>query len=280
MTYRLIGDSCSDLDENLKKNENIRIVPLTLEIGDYQVIDDDKFNQKDFIKRMAESKVGAKSACPSPEAFKEAMECDTDMIFVVTLSDHLSGSYQSAEIGKNLYEEEYEKKDILVLSSKSASAGQYRLMLELEKLCEQGLKFEEISKRITKLRDEMKTYFVLESLDTLRKNGRLSAVTAFIASALNIKPIMGAVDGVIVKKDQQRGMQKALIKMVELAIEEARENTKEKIVCITHINNEERGEYVANLFRDCNKFKDVKLVNGAGVATMYAGDGGIVLAIG
>ena len=280
MTYRLIGDSCSDLDENLKKNENIRIVPLTLEIGDYQVIDDDKFNQKDFIKRMAESKVGAKSACPSPEAFKEAMECDTDMIFVVTLSDHLSGSYQSAEIGKNLYEEEYEKKDILVLSSKSASAGQYRLMLELEKLCEQGLKFEEISKRITKLRDEMKTYFVLESLDTLRKNGRLSAVTAFIASALNIKPIMGAVDGVIVQKDQQRGMQKALIKMVELAIEEAGENTKEKIVCITHINNEERGEYVANLFRDCNKFKDVKLVNGAGVATMYAGDGGIVLAIG
>lgn len=280
MTYRLIGDSCSDLDENLKKNENIRIVPLTLEIGDYQVIDDDKFNQKDFIKRMAESKVGAKSACPSPEAFKEAMECDTDMIFVVTLSDHLSGSYQSAEIGKNLYEEEYEKKDILVLSSKSASAGQYRLMLELEKLCEQGLRFEEISKRITKLRDEMKTYFVLESLDTLRKNGRLSAVTAFIASALNIKPIMGAVDGVIVKKDQQRGMQKALIKMVELAIEEAGENTKEKIVCITHINNEERGEYVANLFRDCNKFKDVKLVNGAGVATMYAGDGGIVLAIG
>ena len=275
-----MGDSCSDLDENLKKNENIRIVPLTLEIGDYQVIDDDKFNQKDFIKRMAESKVGAKSACPSPEAFKEAMECDTDMIFVVTLSDHLSGSYQSAEIGKNLYEEEYEKKDSLVLSSKSASAGQYRLMLELEKLCEQGLKFEEISKRITKLRDEMKTYFVLESLDTLRKNGRLSAVTAFIASALNIKPIMGAVDGVIVKKDQQRGMQKALIKMVELAIEEAGENTKEKIVCITHINNEERGEYVANLFRDCNKFKDVKLVNGAGVATMYAGDGGIVLAIG
>lgn len=280
MTYRLIGDSCSDLDENLKKNENIRIVPLTLEIGDYQVIDDDKFNQKDFIKRMAESKVGAKSACPSPEAFKEAMECDTDMIFVVTLSDHLSGSYQSAEIGKKLYEEEYEKKDILVLSSKSASAGQYRLMLELEKLCEQELKFEEISKRITKLRDEMKTYFVLESLDTLRKNGRLSAVTAFIASALNIKPIMGAVDGVIVKKDQQRGMQKALTRMVELAIEEAGENTKEKIVCITHINNEERGEYVANLFRDCNKFKDVKLVNGAGVATMYAGDGGIVLAIG
>ena len=166
MTYRLIGDSCTDLDENLKKDDNIKIVPLTLEIGDYQVIDDEKFDQKDFIKRMAESKIGPKSACPSPDAFKEALECDTDMAFIVTLSEHLSGSYQSAEIGKKLYEEEYEKKDILVLSSRSASAGQYRLMLELDKLCKEGLSFEEISKRIIKLRDEMKTYFVIETLDT------------------------------------------------------------------------------------------------------------------
>lgn len=280
MTYRLIGDSCTDLDDNLKKDDKIVIVPLTLEIGDYSVKDDDKFNQKDFIKRMAESKIGAKSACPSPEAFKEAMECDTDMAFVVTLSEHLSGSYQSAEIGKKLYEEEHDHKDILVLSSKSASAGQYRLMLELDKLCKQGLGFEEISKRITKLRDEMKTYFVIETLDTLRKNGRLSAVTAFIASALNIKPIMGAVDGVIIKKDQQRGMQKALAKMVEIAVKEAGDNADEKTVCITHINNLDRGEYVAELFRKSGKFKDIKIVNGAGVATLYAGDGGIVIAVG
>ena len=280
MTYRLIGDSCTDLDDNLKKDDKIVIVPLTLEIGDYSVKDDDKFNQKDFIKRMAESKIGAKSACPSPEAFKEAMECDTDMAFVVTLSEHLSGSYQSAEIGKKLYEEEHDHKDILVLSSKSASAGQYRLILELDKLCRQGLGFEEISKRITKLRDEMKTYFVIETLDTLRKNGRLSAVTAFIASALNIKPIMGAVDGVIIKKDQQRGMQKALAKMVEIAVKEAGDNADEKTVCITHINNLERGEYVAELFRKSGKFKDIKIVNGAGVATLYAGDGGIVIAVG
>ena len=280
MTYRLIGDSCTDLDDNLKKDENISIVPLTLEIGDYSVIDDDKFDQKDFIRRMARSKAGAKSACPSPEAFKEAMECDVDMVFVVTLSEHLSGSYQSAEIGKKLFEEEHDHKDILVLSSKSASAGQYRLMLELDKLCKQGLGFAEISKRITKLRDEMKTYFVIETLDTLRKNGRLSAVTAFIASALNIKPIMGATDGVIIKKDQQRGMQKALAKMVEIAVEEAGDNANDKTVCITHINNPERGEYVAKLFRESDKFKDIKIVNGAGVATKYAGDGGIVIAVG
>lgn len=280
MTYRLIGDSCTDLDENLKADKNIKIVPLTLEIGDYQVTDDENFNQKDFIKRMAASRIGAKSACPSPGAFKSAMECDADMIFIVTLSEHLSGSYQSAVLGQKLYEEGHGKKNILVLSSRSASAGQYRLMLELKKLCEQGLDFDEIVKRITKLRDEMKTYFVLESLETLRKNGRLSAVTAFIAGALNIKPIMGAIDGVIVKKDQQRGIQKALNKMVEIAIKEAGEDSPRKTVCITHINNLKRGEEVAAAFKESKRFKDVKIVNGAGVATMYAGDGGIVLGIG
>lgn len=279
MTYRLIGDSCTDLDESLKADENIKIVPLTLEIGNYQVLDDESFNQRDFINRMAASKIGAKSACPSPGAFKSAMECNADMVFVVTLSEHLSGSYQSAVLGQKLYEEEHGKKNILVLSSRSASAGQYRLMLELKKLCEQGLGFDEIVKRITKLRDDMKTYFVLESLETLRKNGRLSAVTAFIAGALNIKPIMGAVDGVIIKKDQQRGIQKALNKMVEIAVNEAGENSLEKTVCVTHINNSERGEQVARAFRESKRFKDVKIVNGAGVATMYAGDGGIVLGI-
>lgn len=280
MTYRLIGDSCTDPDEILKKDKSLSIVPLILEIGDYQVLDDDKFDQKDFIKRMANSKTGAKSACPSPEAFKNAMKCNEDMVFVITLSEHLSGSYQSAQVGKRMYEEEYGRKNILVLSSKSASAGQYRLMLELKRLCNEGFGFEEISKRIIKFRDEMKTYFVLESLDTLRKSGRLSAVTAFIAGALNIKPIMGAVDGVIIKKDQQRGIQKALHKMVEIAIEEAGDNSFEKTVCITHINSEERGEYVAKLFCDSKRFKDIKVTNGAGVATMYAGDGGIVLGIG
>ena len=279
MKYRLIGDSCTDLDEVLKNDENIKIVPLTLEIGDYQVADDKNFNQKDFIKRMAASKIGAKSACPSPGAYKEAMECDADMIFVVTLSEHLSGSYQSAVLGKKLYEEEHGKKNIFILSSRSAASGQYRLMIELKKLCEQGLDFEEIVKRITVLRDEMKTYFVLESLDTLRKNGRLSSVTAFIAGALNIKPIMGAIDGVIIKKDQQRGIQRALNKMVEIAVKEAGEDSVKKTVCITHINNTERGEQIAKAFRESN-FKDVKVVNGAGVSTMYAGDGGVVLGIG
>ena len=283
MNYKLIGDSCSDLDEEQIKENKIIIVPLMLQIGDYHVVDDDKFNQIDFIHRMAASSIGPKTACPSAEAFKEAYEkCDkTDGVFVVTLSEHLSGTYQSAGIGKQMYEEEHGKNDnIFILNSNSASAGQFRLLKEIERLIAQGLNFEEIKNKITALRDRLKTYFVLESLENLRKNGRISGLSAFFATALNIKPVMGAVGGVIVKLDQARGINKALKRMVELAVKDAGELAKEMTVCITNVNDKERANFVANAFKATGKFKEILFSNAAGVATVYAGEGGIVIGIG
>lgn len=282
MNYKLIGDSCSDLDQRQLKSKHYLTVPLVLQIGSYHISDDKNFDRKDFIKRMRESKVGAKTACPSPEAFRKAYEdADADCIFVVTLSEHLSGTYQSAVLAKHMYEEEENAdKKVFVLSSHSASAGQYRILLELERLCELDIAYEEICERITKFRDNMKTYFVLESLETLRKNGRLSGLSAFFATTLNIKPVMGAVDGKIIKLDQARGINKALTRMVDIALRESGEDSKEKIVAIAECNNPERGEFVAKMFKDSNKFKDVLLTQTAGVATVYAGDGGIVVSIG
>lgn len=279
MNYRLIGDSCSDLLEYQK--DFVKIVPLTLEIGEYSILDDENFRQQDFIDKMAASSIGAKTACPSPENFKKAYEeSEEENIFVVTLSEHLSGTYQSAVIGKQMYEEEYgNAKNILVISSNSASAGQTRMLMELERLCKLDLGFEEISKRILEFKEKIKTYFVLESLDTLKKNGRLSGLSAFIATALNIKPVMGAQSGKIIKLDQARGINKALSKMVEIAIKEAGDKIGEKIVVIAECNNRARGELIADMFRECKKFKDVIITTTAGVATIYAGDGGIVLGI-
>lgn len=108
MEYKIIGDSCCDFNrEQLEDRLHFQSVPLQLEIGDYHIADDAQFHQKDFLGRMRTSSVGAKTACPSPEEFKLAMNCGAEMIFVVTLSEHLSGSYQSAVLGKRLYEEEY-----------------------------------------------------------------------------------------------------------------------------------------------------------------------------
>ena len=89
-------------------------------------------------------------------------------------------------------------------------------------------------------RDSMKTYFVLESLDTLRKNGRLSGLQAFFATALNIKPVMGADSGTIIKLDQARGINKAIQRMCDIAVKEAG-NTVDKIAVVCHVNHPPAG---------------------------------------
>lgn len=280
MSYKIIGDSCLDLTADLKKDPHFQIIPLTLQVGNTHVIDDETFDQKSFLELVKSSSECPKTACPSPELYKEAFECDADQIFVITLSEHLSGSYNSAVLGKRLYEEEHgnDGKKIAVLGSDSASSGQLNIALYVQSLCQASLPFEEIEEKARTFIKNMKTYFVLESLDTLRKNGRLTGLQAFFATALNIKPVMGANSGVIIKLDQARGINKALTRMVEIALKDGGD-TRDKVLAIAHCNNPERAEFVKQEMLKHAVFKDVIIVETAGVATVYANDGGIILTL-
>ena len=282
MSYQIIADSCGDFTEQMKQNPIFKTVPLTLEIGSYSILDDENFNQLDFINRVNASSIGPKTACPSPEAFQKAIEeSDADEIYVVTISASLSGTFQSASIGLSLYEENGGTKKVHIFNSKSASAGECKLCLDIQELKDAGKSFEEVVEEVEMACDDLQTLFVLESLDTLRKNGRLSGIKSLLAGALNIKPIMGAVDGSIVQLGQQRGMQKALRKMMELAIERAGgvEAVKTKRLVITHVNAPERAEQLKADFEKLAKFKEIVLTNAMGVATIYANDKGIILAL-
>ena len=125
----------------------------------------------------------------------------------------------------------------------------------------------------------MNTYFVLETLDALRKNGRLTNIQAVLANVLSIKPIMGAnPDGTICKLDQVRGMNKALTKMADLIAEKVIQ-PEEKRLAISHCNCPERAEYVKQLLLDRIKVKETIILNTAGVSTLYASDGGIIVTI-
>lgn len=278
MTYKIVGDSCTDLPASLKGDPHFQIVPLTLQVGDVQVIDDDTFDQASFLKMVRECPQCPKTACPSPEMFKETYECPEENVFVVTLSEHLSGSYNAAVLGKRLYEEEHGKKNIAVIGSDSASAGQLNIALRIRDLCEAGKSFEEVVKDIENYRREMNTYFVLESLDTLRKNGRLTGLQAFFATALNIKPIMGAEHGSIIKLEQARGMNKALSRMAEIAMKKAGDTSGKRLV-IAHCNNPARANFVRDEMCRRGTFKDIVITETAGVATVYANDGGIVMTV-
>lgn len=215
MSYKIILDSCGELPEELLSDKRFERVPLGLEVGEYQILDDESFNQAEFLKKVAEYPKCPKSSCPSPERFVESFREPVDHVYVVTLSSHLSGSYNSAELGRKLYLEKYGKKEIHVVDSESASGGETQIALKLVELEEAGLSFQEIVKRIEAFRDSVHTYFVLDNLETLRKNGRLSGVKALVASTLNIKPVMGADKGEIIQRSQTIGIKKALGKMAD-----------------------------------------------------------------
>ena len=285
MTYKIIGDSCLDLTEELKKDPGFQMIPLTLQVGNVQVIDDETFDQSAFIEMVKACPECPKTACPSPESFKKAYEeADADAVCVITLSNHLSGSYNSAVLAKELYEEEKKEagepvtKKIAVIDSLSASSGELDQALYIRDLCEQGLDFETVAEMAEAYSHRMKTYFVLETLDTLRKNGRLSGLQAFFATALNIKPVMGAKEGVIIKLDQARGINKALQRMCDIAVKETGDTSGKRVV-ICHVNHQERALYVKAELEKRASFKEIVITEAAGVATVYANDGGIILAM-
>ena len=214
--YKIIIDSCGELPENLKKDEHFCNVPLELDVDGYLITDDDTFDQLDFLKRVKNSVKGPKSSCPSPERYMSAFDGDADNIYVITLSGKLSGSYNSAVLAKGLYEEEHGKdsKNIYVFNSKSASIGETIIGLKVQEYEEAGLAFDEVVKKTEEYIASMNTFFVLETLETLRKAGRLSSIKAFVANTLNIKPVMGSTkEGTIQQLGQARGMKKALMKM-------------------------------------------------------------------
>lgn len=277
MSYKIVVDSCCELPKELLQNGRFERVPLGIEIGDYHLLDDESFNQADFLKRIAAYPKCAKSSCPSPERYREAYHAEAERIYVVALSSKLSGSYNSAELGKRMYQEKYGEKKIHVIDSESASCGETQIALKLQELEEAGLSFEEVVKQITAFRDSMNTYFVLDNLETLRKNGRLSSVKAVVASTLNIKPIMGADKGVIFQMGQGIGMKKAIARMVDKIVETIKGEGRKRIV-ISHCNARERAENVKQLLREKVSCRDIMIMDTAGISSMYANDGGVIVA--
>ena len=276
MSFHIVCDSCTDLTEEDLKKGCYTLVPLTLLVDGEEIIDDETFDQADFLAKVAASKESVKSACPAPESYMEAYS-KADDIYVVTLSAELSGSYNSAVLGKNLYEEENGTKNIHVVNSRGAATTQVLIARKLNEYASQGMPFEEVVDKIEEYTTSLRTYFVLETLEVLRKNGRLSRLSATIAGALNIKPVMiGTRDGVIQKAAQARGMKKALAKMGEHMGSEGRDLTRRQFV-ISHCNCYERAVYVKELIKKHLHAEDVDIVDTKGVSSLYACDGGIIV---
>ena len=279
MSYKVIVDSCVELTEQMKESGRFETAPLQLQVEDHIITDDDTFDQAAFLKLVAESPECPKSSCPSPESYMNSYHCDADHVYAVTLSAELSGSYNSAVLGKNLYEEEYGEKQIHVFNSRSASVGETLIALKIQECEEAGMEFEQVIEQVNAFIEEQHTYFVLESLDALRKNGRLTGIKALVATALNVKPVMGATpEGSIYQLGQGRGMKKALAKMGDSVAAEAI-HPEQKILAISHCNAPERAEAVRKMIQEKIQVKDSFIIDTRGVSSLYASDGGIIVVI-
>lgn len=279
MSYKIVIDSCGELLDEWKQDERIESVPLTLTVGGESIIDDAAFNQKEFLQKVAACPECPKSACPSPERYMRAFTCDAEHVYCVTLSAELSGSYNSAVLGKSLLLEDQPDKKIHIFNSRSASVGETLIGMKIQECEEAGKSFEEVVEEVEAYISQQNTFFVLENLETLRKNGRLSKVKALVASALKIKPVMASTDeGIICQLDQARGMNKALVKMVEYVVEKT-VDSKDKILAISHCNCASRAQLIKEALQERLNPKSIVVLDTAGVSSMYANDGGIIVVV-
>lgn len=279
LSFKIVIDSCGELLNEWKGDSRFESVPLTLTVNGEDIVDDETFNQAEFLEKVAACPECPKSACPSPERYRSAFDCDAEHVYAVTLSSELSGSYNSAVLGMNLLQEDCPDKKVHVFNSRSASIGQTLIAMKIQECEEAGMSFEDVVSTVEKYIEGQCTYFVLENLETLRKNGRLSLVKAIVATALKIKPVMASTpEGTICQLDQARGMNKALVKMVDYIVART-VDSEDKVLAISHCNCPARAKILKEAIEERIKLARVVVLDTAGVSSMYANDGGVIVAV-
>lgn len=174
--------------------------------------------------------------------------------------------------------ESAENKFIHVFDSFSASIAETLISIKIFELAKKKCDDLQIVEKVNEYIKSMKTLFLLESLDNLIKNGRMSRVKGGIATLLNIKPVMGATDdGNIKLVESVRGYRRAFTRFIEI-IGEQGEKLEDKVIGIAHVNCLERAEEFKNELLKRYKFKDIIIVEAAGLSSVYANQGGIIVA--
>lgn len=283
MAYKLVIDSCCDITDDMKEWENLEIVPLTLQIGDYVIKDDADFDQDDFINRMVGSNELAKSACPSPEAFAKACEGDYDEIYMLTITDKLSGTYNSALQGVEIFRDENgDSKKIHVFNSLATSGLETIMAHKIKELADNGYSFNEVVARAEEYCvKNCGLYFCLESLDALKGNGRLFNLAANVIEALRVKLICRRTDyGNISVAGKDLNQKRALAKLANLVAKDTDGcDLKDKVCIISHVCCKEKAERVKELISSaCNYASDrILVIKASGLNSLYASNGGIIV---
>lgn len=201
MSVKIIVDSTADLTPEAEKR--VRVVPLTIHFGQQEFIDGVTINSRKFYEMLIESDVLPTTSQASPFAFGEAFEeaaADGSQVVCITCTSKLSGTYQSAVIAA----EDYEGK-VYVVDSRNIAIGSAILIQYALELADRGLSAEEIAWKLMQKREKVRLIAMLDTLEYLKKGGRISSTVAFAGSLLNIKPVISIEGGEIKMLGKARG---------------------------------------------------------------------------
>ncbi|ARI78846.1 DegV family protein [Halobacillus mangrovi] len=281
MTIRIIIDGGGDLPDSMRERHKVISVPLNLHFGEEQYKTGETIDLPTFYKKLKQSDELPRSSSPSPNDFYEKYkEVDpSEDILILAMTRGLSSTYDSAVIGKNMLLEEEPDRRIAVLNTKTASCGIALLFREATEKIEEGLDFEAVVAHMEDRIEKTTTLFILKTLENVIKGGRLDKVKGALAKTLNIKLLMKASDdeGSVEVTEKVRGNKKSIRRFVE-QIGEYAHNLEDRVIALSHCNDEPRGRKVLENIRDKYNFKDELFMETGPLISTYAGEGGLVIA--
>ena len=211
MTVRIVTDSACDLPDELLDEYGITVVPLSIRFGSEELIDREQLSVGEFWQRCAASGVLPETAAPAPGQFETAYRRlaseGASAVVVVSLSGALSATIQSAELAARGVADEI---DVRIVDSRSVTLGLGTMVLAAARAASTGATADAIVELVGDMSARTKVFGALDTLDNLKKGGRIGGAKALLATALSIKPIIEVVDGVVEQGGKQRTRSKAL----------------------------------------------------------------------
>ena len=197
---RIITDSASDIAS--PHRPEITVLPLTITFGDTDYLDGVTISHREFYEKLIESDTLPKTSLISPAVFEETFEkakAAGEDVLVITLSGKLSGTYQSAVLSAADYD------NVRVVDSENVTIGEQILVDYALRLVDEGLTLSDITYRLERAKKHIHTIGLLDTLEYLKKGGRISKTVAFVGGALSIKPVVTVADGEVVLLGKARG---------------------------------------------------------------------------
>lgn len=217
MTVRIVTDSSCDLPQSIADALGIHIVPLSIRFGDTEYIDRTTITTTEFWSRCAASPILPETAAPSPGQFEEtyrslAAEGATAVV-VVSLSSDLSATMQSAELAARAVTPDI---DVRIVDSRNASMGLGLTVLACAELAATGASADEVVARAQSVIPRTRVFAALDTLDNLKKGGRIGGAKAMLATVMSIKPLISITNGLVAEAGKQRTRSKALAHLVDI----------------------------------------------------------------